>query len=347
MKPWEIITAAVVLLAALGGGIWLARTVAPEPVIGVVRFEAVIDFATAQQMIDLLEEARQDPRVAGVVVEILSPGGYATSSESIFYSMLQLRAEKPLVVAIDGMAVSGGYYMAAAGNRIYAPGSAYVGNIGSRGPRPTDPYIAPDELASGPFKLTGGSRFDRIHQFDLVKENFLQNVVHQRRNAEMNPLQASPEVLGEARFYLGSEAVALGLIDAEGGLSDAILAAAELAGVSSYSVVRLIDYLYGPPATLVYSDFAAAIQAMLQTAPPDVVFLLDSRMPLTGLGEDSAIDRHLMNLRRIAPARLDAFPDLQSSPNQTPGGGQLPVLSGSSLSQPGQPQPTQPGESTP
>lgn len=305
MKPWEYIVAAAVLVVCLVGGIWLGRAVAPEPVIGVVRFEAVIDFFTAQQMIELLEEARRDPRVAGVVVEILSPGGYATSSESIFYSMLKLRAEKPLVVAIDGLAVSGGYYMAAAGNRIYAPGSSYVGNIGSRGSRPTDPYIAPEELASGPFKLTGGSRFDRIHQFDLVKENFLQNVVHQRRNAALNPLQADPDVLAEARFYLGSEAVALGLVDAEGGLSDAIQAAAELAGVRAHSVVNLVDYFYGPPTGLVYADFQGAIQNMLQTAPPDAVFLLDSRMPLPGLGEDSAIDRHLMELRRIAPARLE------------------------------------------
>lgn len=321
MKLWETISAMVFLLACLGGGLWLGRAVAPEPVIGVVRFEAVIDFATAQQMIELLEEARQDPRVAGVVVEILSPGGLATSSESIFYSMLKLRAEKPLVVAIDGMAVSGGYYMAAASNRIYTPASAYIGNIGSRGPRPTDPYLAPDELASGPFKLTGGSRFDRIHQFDLVAENFLQNVVHQRQNAELTPLQADPATLAEARFYLGSEAIALGLADAEGGITDAIAAAAELAGVPTYAVLDLIEAYYEPPAGLVYSDFPAAIQAMLQTAPPDAAFLLDSRMPLPGLGENSAVDRHLMNLRRVAPARLDPYPGLES-----PAGSQLPVL---------------------
>jgi protease IV len=312
MKTWEYVTWLIFLLVCLVGGLWLGRLTAPQPVIGVVRFEAVIDFYTAQQMTELLEAARQDASIAGVVVEVLSPGGYATSSENIFYSMLKLRAEKPLIVVIDGMAVSGGYYMAAAGNRIYAPASAYLGNIGSRGARPVDPYIAPDELASGPYKLTGGSRFDRIHQFNLVKDNFLNNVVHQRRNAQMTPLQVSPEVLGEARFYLGSEAVALGLADAEGGISDAILAAAELASVRSYSVVRLVDYLRQGQSALIQTDFASTIHAMVETAPPDTVFLLDSRMTLPGLAENSAVDRHLMNLRRIAPARLDNIPDLPS-----------------------------------
>lgn len=336
MKTWEYVATVILLLAALVGGLWLSRALAPQPVIAVVRFEAIIDFFTAEQMTNLLEDARQDPRIAGVVIEIMSPGGYATSSENIYYSMLKLRAEKPLVVAIDGLAVSGGYYMAAAANRIYAPGSAYVGNIGSRGARPADPYIAPDELASGPYKLTGGSRFDRIHQFDLVKDNFLENVVFQRRNAQMTPLQVDPAVLGEARFYLGREAIALGLIDAEGGVNDAIDAAAELAGVRSYSVVRLVDYLRQSQTGLVQDDFSAGIQSMLQTAPPDAVFLLDSRMPLPGLGENTALDRHLMNLRRVAPAHIDAFSDL--TPNLQPddlpdvlpqsSGGRAPLQSG-------------------
>jgi protease IV len=313
MRTCEYAAGVVLLLVCLAGGLVLGRAVAPQPVIGVVRFEAIIDFYTAQQLIEVLEAARQDDRVAGVVVEILSPGGYATSSESIFYSMLRLRAEKPLVVVIDGLAVSGGYYMAAAGNRIYAPASSYVGNIGTRGSRPVDPYIASEEMVSGPYKLTGGSRFDRIYQFNVVRDNFLNNVVYQRQNAVLTPLQSDPAVLAEGRFYLGSEAVALGLVDAEGGMSDAIQAAAELAAVPDYSVVRLVDYLNRDQNRLIQSDFSGAIKQMIETAPPDTVFLIDSRMQLMGLAENSEVDRHLMNLRRIAPARLDDFPETDFS----------------------------------
>ena len=96
-----------------------------------------IDFDSANRFISLLEAARRDEQVARRRARSAQPGGYATSSESIYYTMLNLREEKPLVVVIDGLAASGGYYMAAAGNRIFAPASAYVGNVGTRGGRPT------------------------------------------------------------------------------------------------------------------------------------------------------------------------------------------------------------------
>ena len=207
-------------------------------------------------IVSLLEKARQDPAIAAVVLEIRSPGGLATSSENIFYSMLRLRAEKPLVVVIDGMAASGGYYMAAAANRIYAPASAYVGNIGTRGPRPSDPYISPDELSTGPYKFAGGSRFDQIYQLELIKEGFVNNVIAQRLNSPVNPLKLDKKTIEEGRLYLGSEAVAVGLVDLEGARSDGIIGAAELAGLRSYRVEPL-DAYFGIPvssAARLYAD---------------------------------------------------------------------------------------------
>jgi protease IV len=232
MRAWEIALAALFLALCLVGGLFLARSTTNDgfprgvpsigipgsgkPAIGVVRFEGTIDFESADNLITLLEAARRDERVHGVVLELLSPGGFATSSESIYYTLLKLRQEKPLVVVIDGLAASGGYYMAAAGNRIFAPASAYVGNVGTRGGRPSDPAIAPEELSSGPYKLEGGSRFDQIHQLEVVAQTFVKNVVSQRAASPVNPLKLAAEELSEARIYLGSEALALGLIDAEG-----------------------------------------------------------------------------------------------------------------------------------
>ena len=256
MRAWEYALAALLLALCLIGGLYLARgSGLPDLAggganVGVVRFEGEIDFASADALITLLEAARRDGSVRAVVLELLSPGGYATSSESIFYTLLRLRQEKPLVVVIDGMAASGGYYMAAAANRVLAPASAYVGNVGTRGGRPSDPSIAPDELSSGPYKLEGGSRFDQVHQLDLVARAFIENVASQRAASPVNPLKLSVEELSEARLYLGSEALALGLIDGEGGRTDGILAAAQLAGLSNYEVVDLPAYLglLPPPA---------------------------------------------------------------------------------------------------
>jgi protease-4 len=303
MKRWEYLTWAGILAICLVVGVLVGQWAAPEPVVGVVRFDGAIDFYASDVLVNLLEQARQDPTVAAVVLEVRSPGGLATSSENIFYSMLRLRAEKPLVVVIDGMAASGGYYIAAAANRIYAPASAYVGNIGTRGPRPVDPYISPDELSTGPYKLAGGSRFDQINQLDLIKEGFVNNVIAQRRNSPVNPLKLDKSTIEEGRLYLGSEAVAVGLVDLEGARSDGILGAAEIAGLRRYRVVQLDSYLgitmEVPP------DYMATIAELTATAAPDTIFLLDSRIPLPGMIEGSEVQEHMLHLRNIAPASCE------------------------------------------
>ena len=173
-KSWEIAIGAGALVICLVAGIVLGMWLAPKPVVGLLRFEGAIDIGSAETLISALEEARQDDKVAAVVLELSSPGGLATSSESIYYTLLNLRAEKPVVVVVDGIAVSGGYYVASAANRIFTPASAYIGNVGTRGPKPDDPTLAPEEMSSGPYKLSGGSRFDRVQQLDRVKEAFVQ-----------------------------------------------------------------------------------------------------------------------------------------------------------------------------
>jgi protease-4 len=328
MKRWEYLTWAGILVICLITGLFAGQLAAPQPVIGVVRFEGAIDFAAADQIISLLEQARQDPTVGAVVLEILSPGGLATSSESIFYSMLRLRAEKPLVVVIDGLAASGGYYMAAAANRIYAPTSAYVGNIGTRGPRPQDPYISPDELSSGPYKLAGGSRFDQINQLDLIKEGFVNNVIAQRMNSPVNPLKLDKSTVQEGRLYLGSEAVAIGLVDLEGARSDGILGAAELAGLSNYRVVQLDDYLGFD--FQVQPDFEQTILDIAASAPPGSVFLLDSRIRLPGMQEGNEVEEHMLRLRDISPSSTNNR-NLPSNAIQgiIPGADSVPTKEGS------------------
>jgi protease-4 len=241
----------------------------------------------------------------------------ATSSENVFYSLLNLRKVKPVVVAIDTLAVSGGYYMAVAGNRIYAPSSSYIGNVGTRGPRPSDPAISPDELSSGPFKLTGGNRFDRIQQLDVVKDAFVGNVVYQRSNAEMNPLKIDAEAVAEARIYLGSEAVAVGLIDREGSLSDAIAATAELAGVESYRTVDLAGY-FGYDAATPVAPIQESIRSMVENASAEAIFLLDSRIPLPGVLESTELDQHLLRLRSVDAGTLNP------TQSQSPGSLQSP-----------------------
>jgi protease-4 len=303
-RSWGGWLALIFLSLCLVAGLIIAEVWAPQPVIGVVRFADVIWFDTAENLIQVIDAARQDQRIAGVVLEISSPGGLSTSSEKLFYSLLKLRQEKPLVVVIDDIAASGGYYMAVAGNRIYASPSSYVGNVGVRGPRPFDPLILPAELNTGPYKLSGGDRFDQIRQLDLLKEAFVGNVVHQRQLSSLNPLKIDSKTVAEGRIYVGSEALGVGFTDAEGSRSDAILAAAELAGIRDYNVAELLGF-FGFDFTLEYQEpvfnFADALTQRLAHAPAEAVFFLDSRIPLTAMIERTALEQHLLQLRATAP----------------------------------------------
>ena len=300
MRAWEIALSAVVLVLCLAAGLVLAEWLAPQPIVGVVRFDAEISFDTATPLIGLLEKARDDDDVAAVVLEVASPGGLATSSESIYHTLLSLRERKPLVVVVDGLAASGGYYMAIAGNRLFAPASSYIGNVGTRGGRPEDPSLSSDELSSGPYKLEGGSRFDRIRQLQLVADAFVTHVVAQRAQSTVNPLQLTADEVAEARLYLGSEAQALGLIDAEGSRADAIDAAAELAGLRYYQGLDLpTHYDFFPPTP---QPIDVALARMAATAPPGTIYMLDSRIPLPA---DAATlpPKQLYNNGAAQPAR--------------------------------------------
>lgn len=301
MRAWEIAVAAVVLVVCLTAGLLLADWLAPQPAVGVVRFDTEITFETAAPLIDVLERARDDEQIAAVVLEVASPGGLATSSESIFHTLLSVRSRKPLVVVVDGLAASGGYYMAVAGNRLFAPASSYIGNVGTRSGRPDDPSISSDELSSGPYKLEGGSRFDRIRQLQLVAEAFVTHVVSQRAQSPVNPLQLTAAELAEARLYLGSEAVALGLIDAEGSRTDAIDAAAELAGLQSFATLDLptrYGYIPAPPQPI-----DVAVARMVAAAPPGAIYMLDSRIPLAAAAPSQ---KSLYANGAVAPARTFA-----------------------------------------
>jgi protease-4 len=314
-RRWRIGAEIIFLIACLVVGLVLSERFAPKPIIGVVRFEGLIVPSSAQQMWKILDTARQDPRVAGVVMEIASFGGDAGSSEKLYYAMVRLRQEKPMLVVIDGEATSGGYYMAVAGNKIYAPAASAVGNVGVWMSRPTDPVLLPDILSTGPYKLSGGSRFDNIRQLELVKDAFVGTVVHERSQSPYNALRIDGTTVGEGRIYLGNEALALGLVDALGGISDAIPEAAALAGVRRYDVRDLTEYL-GLPFQVADPYMMAA--SLVRSAVPGGILLLDSRFTFLASAPRSAANGRA--LATPADAILaDLFPDVYSAAGR-PGG---------------------------
>ena len=74
--------------------------------------------------------AVRDDNVKAIVIRIDSPGGSALASEVMWQAVRRAAAKKPVIISVGGMAASGGYYLACAGDKIFADPTAIVGSIG-------------------------------------------------------------------------------------------------------------------------------------------------------------------------------------------------------------------------
>src|SRR5438067_12311502 len=77
-----------------------------------------------------LQQARDDDRVNGFVLEVDSPGGEVTASDMIYNAVVKTRARKPVVVYMDSLAASGGYYVSCGGKYLMANETTITGSIG-------------------------------------------------------------------------------------------------------------------------------------------------------------------------------------------------------------------------
>ncbi|MBN1579725.1 MAG: S49 family peptidase [Anaerolineae bacterium] len=225
-------------------GILLAVALIPKPQIGIIRFEDSIWYYSNEYLNELLDRASTDDRIRAVVLQLDSPGGAVIYTEELFFHLLELRKVKPLVVSIDSMAASGGYYMAVAGDVVFAKPASIVGNVGVISSLPsTDDQRFTDEsyVSTGPSKFSGGSRGDYMRRIELLKLGFLESVFSQRGDK----LSIDRQTLANGEIFLGLQAKQLGLIDELGATSEAVQKAAEMARLARYDVVDVIDLVYG------------------------------------------------------------------------------------------------------
>ena len=188
---------------------------------------------------DLLRQARYDKTVKSVVLRIDSPGGSMFASEQILREIQALRkAGKPVVVSMSTYAASGGYYIAAAANQIFASPTTLTGSIWVFSVVPTFQRtlerlgVKVDGLGTTP--LAGDMRVDRTlgpaarqilqQSVDHAYSEFLQRVSEGRKK----PVE-DVDKIAQGRVWAGVDAQRIGLVDHLGGLKDATDAAAKLA----------------------------------------------------------------------------------------------------------------------
>jgi protease-4 len=222
-------------LAPLLVGLWLAQNLVPQPAVCIIRLTGDIYVDSAGYVLDQIQEARSDPSIRAVVVQLDSPGGEVTASQQLYMELLALRREMPVVGSIDGVAASGAYYTAMALDPIYAKPSSNVGNVGVWGFVPADLGVNDVVLASGPFKLTASNRDEFLRWIEGIRLEFLETVFTQRGER----INISRVELSYGLAYSGRDAQRLGLIDHLGTESDAVRDAAQQAGIAHYRVIDL------------------------------------------------------------------------------------------------------------
>jgi len=205
----------------------------------------------SDSMIELIRKARLDEDIKAMVLRIDSPGGSAFASEQIHRELAAFKAtRRPVVVSMGDLAASGGYYIAAPADEIWASPATITGSIGIFGLFPTAPRtfenlgIGVDGVGTTP--LSGEFRLDRpvgpaaamLVQATVERgyEDFLARVAKGR-----NKTRDQVDAIAQGRVWSGRDALERGLVDKLGSLDDAVAAAAKRAGLAAGKYER--DYL--------------------------------------------------------------------------------------------------------
>jgi len=220
---WRVLT---VLLAAAGvvcAGLVLSpgarNALATSGSIARVNIEGLI--LSDQERVEALERL-ENSHAAAVIVHINSPGGTTAGGEQLYVSMMRLKAKKPTVVVVDGLAASAAYMTAIASDRIFAQQSSLVGSIGvlfqypnvsellkTIGVKVEEVKSSPLKAAPNGFEPTSPEAREALDA--LVKDSYawFRGLVKERRGMDDDQL----DKVADGRIFTGRQAVGLKLID--------------------------------------------------------------------------------------------------------------------------------------
>ncbi len=222
-----------------------------------------------------LEELSKDDWIKAVVLRVDSPGGSALTSELIWRTIEKLKKSKPVIVSMGNVAASGGYYIAAGADHIFADPLSITGSIGVFATLPNvkgflddigiqaqSVETHPNAIGYSPFQTLNKSYEQQMisgieNIYDIFKERVIQG-------RELSP--EAVENLAQGRVWSGKQALKLGLIDDLGDLQDAITLAANDLDIEDYNVIE-------------YPKFEDNLENMLKGITPS----LEVRNPLKNL----------------------------------------------------------------
>jgi protease IV len=197
--------------------------------VGVVEIEGII--SESRQTMEEIIRFKEDPSIKGVILRINSPGGAVGPTQEIYREVVKLKAKKKVFVSMGSVCASGGYYIAAAGEKVYANPSTITGSIGvimqtvileellkKVGVKSNTIKAGELKDAGTPFREMTPE--ERAYLDGIVKnihEQFIKDVAAGRK-MDFEKVKT----MADGRIYTGLQAKDLGLVDSIGNFYDTV-----------------------------------------------------------------------------------------------------------------------------
>jgi protease-4 len=216
--------------------------------VAIIKVEGII--SDSQEIIERIHTLRDDDSVKAIVLRIDSPGGAVGPAQEIYEELIKIKDEKPVVTSMGTVAASGGYYIAAATQKIFANPGTITGSIGvivevaNIEELMTKIGLKSEVIKSGKFK----DALSPTRDVESDERALIQGVVDNIHNQFVEAIaegrgmpRETVAALADGRVFSGEQALEAGLVDELGNMYDAIEAAAERAGIAGEP-----DVLYPP-----------------------------------------------------------------------------------------------------
>ena len=255
---------------------------------------------SAKKFYPIIRKVAQDSNVKAVVLRVNSPGGDAQAAEILNKELQLLRQQKPLIVSMGEYAASGGYWISANSEKIYADNTTITGSIGvfslamnyGEGLKKHLKVNTADIGSNAHSTMLNG-----INPLDAKEVAFMQGMVEDiytkftdlvSKGRDL-PVSYVDEV-GQGRVWTGADAIENKLVDEKGGLVDAINYAAAAADLADYRIEefpalktpmeQFMEMLQGTQATVkAVADPQEAIRGIYSRIEPDGQFRVYARHP--------------------------------------------------------------------
>ncbi len=206
--------------------------------VGLVEVRGLI--SDSQPVLDALAQFRRDDGVKAVVLRVDSPGGGVAASQEIYRQVTKLKAVKPVVCSMGGVAASGGLYISSPCTRIVANPGSITGSIGVISTIPdlqgllAKLGVRIQTIKTGPLK--GAGQFNRpLTEAERAMIERIGNDLYEQFLGDVARARHIPveklRTIADGRVFSGRRAKELGLVDELGNLSDAVRLAAKLGGI--------------------------------------------------------------------------------------------------------------------